>query len=189
MGESGALLPKTRGEVAVTQKLRLRVELRRLQRLDTSGGFDQRSPICARRRRDIKDSQRLAPFGVGALSCAVCTGTQLALPNTRTKQFKGSFRSRLRTASGQLSGTPGSKAVIGRSSQQKGKNNCFCILEATTTWGAPARRVMAIIPAVNMRGTMTSSWKTLLVVLATAIFALAPAVGAVQPLVLAPAKI
>ena len=36
---------------------------------------------------------------------------------------------------------------------------------------------------------MTSSWKTLLVVLATAIFALAPAVGAVQPLVLAPAKI
>ena len=48
---------------------------------------------------------------------------------------------------------------------------------------------MAIIPAVNMRGTMTGSWKTLLVVLATAIFALAPAVGAVQPLVLAPAKI
>ena len=85
------------------------------------------------------------------------------------------------TASGQLSGTPGSKAVIGRSSQQKGKNNCFCILEATTTWGAPARRVMAIIPAVNMRGTMTGSWKTLLVVLATAIFALAPAVGAVSP--------
>jgi hypothetical protein len=46
-----------------------------------------------------------------------------------------------------------------------------------------------IIPAVNMRGTMTDSWKTLLVVFATAIFALAPAVGAVQPLVLAPAKI
>ncbi|ACO61102.1 alpha-2 macroglobulin family-like protein [Micromonas commoda] len=36
---------------------------------------------------------------------------------------------------------------------------------------------------------MTGSWKTLVVVFATAIFALAPAVGAVQPLVLAPAKI
>ena len=126
MGESGALLPKTRGEVAVTQNLRLRVELRRLQRLDTSGGFDQRSPICARRRRDIKDSQRLAPFGVGALSCAVCTGMQLALPNTRIKQFKGSFRPRAQIPSDPASlpaasGTPGSLAVIGQASHEKAK--------------------------------------------------------------------
>ena len=124
---SGALLPKTRNVGVHSKNCPARLKLRRLQRLDTSGGFDQRSPICARRGRDIKNSQRLAPFGVGVLSCAVCTGMQLTLPNTgTTQQFKGfwlpekippewRFQSRLRC---DWSGQP---------------QKALCILEATTS--------------------------------------------------------